>query len=97
MKEYLFRNEGTCSSGIRILTDGETLVRVDFVGGCSGNTQGVARLSEGRPLDEVITLLRGIRCGFKPTSCPDQLAQALELIRDGKESRRLQMREVEEC
>ncbi|MBR3942063.1 MAG: TIGR03905 family TSCPD domain-containing protein, partial [Clostridia bacterium] len=50
---------------------------VQFMGGCNGNTQGVARLAEGRPAEELISLLKGIRCGFKNTSCPDQLATAI--------------------
>ena len=51
--------------------------------GCGGNTQGVARLAEGRSVDEVIGILKGIRCGMKPTSCPDQLARALEMQKEG--------------
>ena len=51
---------------------------VKFIGGCNGNTQGVARLAEGRTAEELISLLEGIKCGFKSTSCPDQLAQALK-------------------
>lgn len=51
---------------------------VQFTGGCNGNLQGIGRLVEGMPVDEVISRLRGIRCGYKPTSCPDQLATALE-------------------
>ena len=51
---------------------------VQFVGGCSGNTQGVARLIDGMDIDEAISRIEGIQCGFRPTSCPDQLAQALK-------------------
>ena len=50
---------------------------VQFVGGCSGNTQGVARLIDGMDIDEAISRIEGIQCGFRPTSCPDQLAKAL--------------------
>lgn len=81
---YEYKTTGTCSS--RILYDiyeenGVKKVKdVKFIGGCSGNTQGVARLVEGMPVDEVISRLEGIKCGFKPTSCPDQLACALKQL-----------------
>ena len=57
--------------------DGDTIRSVEFVGGCSGNTQGVARLVEGMKVDDAIARIEGIKCGPRPTSCPDQLAQAL--------------------
>ena len=75
---YSYRTHGTCSQEILIEADGDIIRHVEFIGGCSGNTQGVARLVEGRTIDEVIGLLKGIHCGVKPTSCPDQLATALE-------------------
>ncbi len=68
---------GTCSSMIHVETEDGVIKKVYFVGGCSGNTQGVARLVEGMKVEEAISRLEGIRCGAKPTSCPDQLAQAL--------------------
>ena len=77
MAKYMYKTKGTCSSEIIIEVDGDIIKSVQFCGGCSGNTQGVARLSEGKQMDEVINLLSGIRCGFKATSCPDQLAKAL--------------------
>ena len=80
--EYIPR--GVCSRKIIIDTDGETVNEIRYVGGCSGNTQGVAKLAQGRKIDEVIELLDGIKCGYKPTSCPDQLAQALKQIKEGK-------------
>ena len=73
-----FRPQGVCSQLINVELDGDTIKSVEFVGGCSGNTQGVARLVEGMNVDEAIRRLDGIKCGFKPTSCPDQLAQALK-------------------
>ena len=73
-----YTTRGTCSRSIHIVLDGDTIREVSFLGGCSGNTQGVARLVEGMLAQEAIDRLRGIRCGFKSTSCPDQLAQALE-------------------
>jgi len=62
--------------------DGETVKNVNFIGGCSGNTQGIAKLAEGRSKDELISLLSGIKCGFKNTSCPDQLAKALSELNE---------------
>lgn len=73
-----YRTQGVCSKAIEIELDGDIVKSVKFIGGCSGNTQGVARLAEGRKVDEVIATLEGIRCGFKSTSCPDQLAKALK-------------------
>lgn len=72
-----YKTKGTCSSAIDFSVENGILTSVSFIGGCMGNTQGVARLAEGRKVDEVISLLGGIQCGFKGTSCPDQLAKAL--------------------
>lgn len=70
--------QGTCSKAIQIdMNRDHTIERVAFVGGCNGNTQGVAALVRGQKAEDVIARLQGIRCGAKPTSCPDQLAQAL--------------------
>lgn len=78
MKTFDFTPRGVCARGIHIeVDDSNTVTSVRFTGGCSGNTQGVARLAEGRKVDDVISLLKGIRCGAKGTSCPDQLACAL--------------------
>ena len=75
----MFKNQGTCSSAIDIEVDDAGIVsKVQFVGGCPGNTQGVARLAVGRPATEIIEMFKGLRCGAKPTSCPDQLARHLE-------------------
>ena len=74
----VYRTKGTCSVAIQLELDGEIVKSVEFIGGCSGNTQGVARLVEGMNAREAITRLKGICCGTKPTSCPDQLARALE-------------------
>ena len=79
--QYSYNTEGTCSQRILVDVEGDVIKKVEFIGGCSGNTQGVARLAEGRKIDEVIGLVDGIRCGYKPTSCPDQLAQALKKIK----------------
>jgi len=78
---FSYRTKGTCSSQILIETDGDIITSVQFVGGCTGNTQGVARLAEGRKIDDVISLLSGIQCRGG-TSCPDQLARALTAMRE---------------
>ena len=77
---YKFKTHGTCSSEILIDLDGDTIKSVQFINGCTGNTQGVARLCQGMQVDEVIARLKGIQCRGG-TSCPDQLAQALEAIK----------------
>lgn len=77
MNHITYQTHGTCSSAIDIDIEDGIVKKIQYHGGCSGNTQGVSRLAEGRRVEEVIDLLGGIRCGFKPTSCPDQLATAL--------------------
>lgn len=76
--QYEYKTTGTCAGKIAIELDGDTIKSVRFIGGCHGNTQGIAKLVEGMKVDDVITRLKGIRCGMKSTSCPDQLAVALE-------------------
>ena len=76
--QITYTTKGTCSRQIIIDVQDDVITNVQFVGGCSGNTQGVAALAIGMKTDEVIKRLRGIKCGFKPTSCPDQLATALK-------------------
>ena len=75
-----YRTKGTCSSAIDIELDNGIIKSVHFTGGCNGILQGISRLVEGMPAKEAISRLKGIKCGFKPTSCPDQLAVALESI-----------------
>ena len=79
---YVYRTKGTCSQGIEIEMDGRTIKSIHFIGGCTGNTQGVARLAAGMDIDEAIARLKGIQCRGG-TSCPDQLAIALMQIKDG--------------
>ena len=74
----IYKPTGVCSKEINIELDGDVIKSVKFTGGCSGNTQGVAKLVEGMPAKEVIARLEGIQCGRRPTSCPDQLATALK-------------------
>lgn len=78
---YAYRPRGVCSQMMEIETEDGVLKSFTVMGGCDGNLQGIARLVEGMPVDEVIRRLEGIRCGFKDTSCPDQLARALKAMR----------------
>lgn len=79
MKELQYITQGTCSQAIIIrLTDDDIVDSVEFLGGCAGNAQGLAKLVKGMKAEEVINRLSGITCGYKPTSCPDQLACALK-------------------
>lgn len=79
MKSYTYIPRGVCSRQITVeLDDADVITKVEFVGGCSGNTQGVAKLAVGRKAQDVIAIAGGIRCGAKQTSCPDQLTIALK-------------------
>lgn len=79
MKQYTYTTKGTCSRAIEITVNDESIIEsVKFIGGCSGNTQGVAALVKGMRVEEAISRLSGIKCGPRPTSCPDQLATALK-------------------
>ncbi len=80
-----YKPTGVCSQLISFEIDGNTIKSVQFTGGCAGNTQGVARLIEGMDIDDAISRLDGIKCGFKPTSCPDQLAQALKKYKESNQ------------
>ena len=79
---YEYKTQGVCSQKINfdIVDRGgkKVVANVKFTGGCNGNTQGVARLVEGMEVHDAISRMEGIKCGFKPTSCPDQLAQAIK-------------------
>ena len=87
MASYTFTPRGVCSRKIDFTIENGIVKAVAFTGGCSGNTQGVAALCIGRPAEEVVGIIKGIRCGSKPTSCPDQLAIALEqAIEEEKEN-----------
>lgn len=77
-KHIQYRTQGVCSRAIELeLDDNNLITEVRFAGGCSGNTQGVAALVRGMRAEEAVSRLEGIRCGFRPTSCPDQLAKAI--------------------
>lgn len=73
-----YKTKGVCSREINFEVEDNKVKNVQFVGGCSGNTQGVARLIDGMDIDEAISRIEGIQCGFRPTSCPDQLAPGVE-------------------
>ncbi len=79
-----YKTSGTCSTAIDIEMDGDMIRSVSFTGGCNGNLKGICSLVAGMKAQDAISRLKGIRCGFKPTSCPDQLAQALESIVAGQ-------------
>lgn len=79
--EYRYKPQGVCSQEMIIETDGDIIKNVKIVGGCAGNTVGVSRLIQGMKIDEAIKRLKGIPCGFRGTSCPDQLSRALEEIK----------------
>ena len=82
---YTFRPRGVCSQQMQVEVDDQGIIQeLQVLGGCSGNLQGIASLVQGMPAEEAIKRLKGIRCGFKTTSCPDQLARALEQIKEGK-------------
>lgn len=76
--KFDYSPKGVCSMKISFDLEDGIVKNVKFLGGCNGNTQGVAKLAEGRPAKELVSLLKGIKCGFKQTSCPDQLAEAIK-------------------
>jgi len=82
MPHTLYKTQGTCSQFIDVTVDDNGVIQqVFFMGGCDGNLQGICRLVVGQKIDDVIQKLNGIRCGGKPTSCPDQLCRALESLK----------------
>ena len=76
--QYEYKTKGTCSQRILFEINDGKIQNVQFIGGCNGNLQGISRLVEGMDVEAVIEKIEGIHCGFKPTSCPDQLAKALK-------------------
>ncbi len=76
--KHTYQTKGTCSKQISFDLNDGIITNVSYVGGCNGNLQGVSRLVEGQKAEEIVAKLKGIRCGMKPTSCPDQLAHAIE-------------------
>ena len=78
MNKYIYEPKGVCSKKMIFDIDGDIVRNIEIIGGCPGNTVGVAKLCKDKSIDYIINELKGIRCGLKETSCPDQLAQALE-------------------
>ena len=76
--QFEYRTKGTCSQRIIFDIEDNILKNVQFIGGCNGNLKGISSLVEGMNIDDVIAKVEGISCGFKYTSCPDQLAKALK-------------------
>lgn len=81
-KTFEFIPSGVCSRKMIITHEDGKIVSLEVIGGCPGNLQGICSLVKGMPIDEVISKLQGIRCGGKPTSCPDQLAKALIQVKE---------------
>ncbi len=79
---YEYTTKGTCSRSILFDIEDNKLKNVQYIGGCNGNLKGIGSLVEGMNIDEVIARLEGISCGGKPTSCPDQLANALKQVKE---------------
>ncbi len=79
-----YTTSGTCCKLMNIELDGDKIKDVEFIGGCNGNLQGIRNLVCGMRLEEVVAKLKGIKCGAKSTSCPDQLAQCLAAVLEEK-------------
>jgi len=75
---YIHKNKGTCSTQVQFDIESGKLYNFKFIGGCNGNLQGISALLEGMDAKEAAQKLKGLKCNFKPTSCPDQLSQAIE-------------------
>lgn len=80
METFIYHPQGTCSREIRIQYENDIVTSIEVIGGCNGNLKGVSALIKGMKINDVIARLEGIKCGFRPTSCPDQIARALKLI-----------------
>ena len=74
-----YKTSGVCAQQIHLELDGDVIKEVEFICGCNGNTKGIASLVRGMKAEDAIERMEGITCGFKPTSCPDQLAKALKI------------------
>ena len=78
--KYTYKTKGVCSSTINFEVEDDVIISLQFVGGCNGNLKGISSLCVGMKVQDVIERLEGIKCGFKSTSCPEQLAKALKEI-----------------
>ncbi len=81
--KYNYKTSGTCARSITFELEDGIVKNIGFDGGCNGNLKGISALAEGKKAEDVINILSGIRCGFKSTSCPDQLAKALSEALNG--------------
>lgn len=79
-----YKPKGVCSQLMDVEVEDGKIVSVEILGGCSGNLQGISRLVVGMDIDDAISRMEGIRCGWKSTSCPDQLAQALKQLKQAQ-------------
>lgn len=82
--KYVYKTKGTCSRSITVDLEGDVIKSVSFEGGCNGNLKGISRLVEGMTVEQVEKLLTGVTCGFRATSCPDQLAKAVREAADAQ-------------
>ena len=80
--KYIYTPEGVCSMQMEFDIDGNIVKSLQIIGGCPGNTVGVSKLVEGRTIDGIIEMLKGIPCGMRGTSCPDQIAEALQRYKE---------------
>lgn len=80
MEVFVFHPQGTCSREMKIYYENDILMDLEVVGGCSGNLKGIAALVKGMKFQDIVAKLDGLKCGFKQTSCPDQLAKAIETL-----------------
>ena len=80
MEKLIYKPQGVCSRQFEIEHEDGKIITIKIIGGCNGNLQGISKLLEGMPINEVVSRLEGIRCNMRPTSCPDQIAQALKSI-----------------
>ena len=85
METFIYKPNGVCSREMHITYDGDTLIDLQVIGGCNGNLKAVSKLVEGEKVDDVIKKLSGIKCGFRDTSCADQLSKALERVKTKSE------------
>ncbi|MBQ6717583.1 MAG: TIGR03905 family TSCPD domain-containing protein [Clostridia bacterium] len=82
--KFTYKTNGVCSRSIDIEIEDNKVVDISFIGGCNGNLKGIAALTKGMSIDDVIERLENIKCGFKNTSCPAQLAEALKSYKNGQ-------------
>ncbi len=75
---YIYKTKGTCSTQIKVDLDGNIIKSVEFTGGCNGNLKGISKIVQNMTVEDVVSKLSGVKCGYKSTSCPDQLSIAVQ-------------------